>query len=70
MAEPAPPADEPQPDDTPVYDALAADQPEPPTEEAAPPEKSELVAQAIKRGIPSYVAWAMTDDALAQKLEA
>lgn len=46
------------PDEKPAAEAAQADQ-----------DKSELVAAAIARGIPSYEAWALTPDELAQRLE-
>jgi hypothetical protein len=65
MSEPIPAPDQTQPaDGAPPADA----QPQP--EPAAPRDKSDLVAEAMDRlGIPSYEAWAMTDDDLTARLE-
>lgn len=41
----------------------------PEAEEPKPRLKPDLVAEAIDRGIPSYVAWAMTVPELAERLE-
>lgn len=48
--------------------ATAADT-APEQEPTEPPEQSDLVAQAIARGIPSYEAWAMTIPDLMTRLE-
>ncbi|PSK95773.1 hypothetical protein CLV30_12825 [Haloactinopolyspora alba] len=41
-----------------------------PAAPALPDTRPELVALAIRRGVPSYEAWAMTVDQLKTKLEA
>lgn len=48
---------------------LPADVPEQPAEEPLPAHKDDLAALAIERGVPSYVAWAMTVPELKKKLE-
>lgn len=46
---------------------MAEDKPDPKSAKKTPT-KSELVAQAIGRGIPSYEAWAMTESELKRKV--
>ena len=59
-------ADDPTPDAQPE-----APEPEAPAAEAAQADQdmSDLVNQAIAKGIPSYEAWASTPDELAKRLE-
>jgi hypothetical protein len=44
-------------------------EPDQPEEESLPTHKDDLVALAIDRGIPSYVAWNLTVPELKKKLE-
>jgi hypothetical protein len=45
---------------------MAEDKPD--QKSAKNPTKSELVARAIERGVPSYEAWAMTESELKRKV--
>lgn len=55
-----------QPADEQPADAGSDREPDP----TPAPDRSELVLAAIRRGIPSYRAWAMTDDELTGRQEA